>query len=340
MLRANYGRFNQGVLTGELDPISPGNTPTTTMAYEASSGGYTRFVSMVDPSVVSLDPDTRTPHTDEFSLALDREITRHVRASAAYIRKRGSDFVGWTDVGGLYREETRTLADGTVLPVFALTNSTRDRRFFLTNPDTLFLHYDGLVLAFDKRMSKGWQASGSYTYSKAFGLQVMSNGAADAPQFSTIARPDSLTFGQDPNDLTNAAGRLPNDRPHIFRAAGVAHVPWQAVLVAANLQYFSGKPWAATTQVALPQGNQRIMLEPRGSRRLSSQMLLDLRISKTVQVGNAGKVDVIFDVLNLINDTGEEALASDNLFSTTFGRHTQFMDPRRVMLGVRLNLGR
>jgi hypothetical protein len=35
-----------------------------------------------------------------------------------------------------------------------------------------------------------------------------------------------------------------------------------------------------------------------------------------------------------------EALASDNLFSQTFGRATQFMDPRRVMLGVRLNLGR
>ena len=30
-------------------------------------------------------------------------------------------------------------------------------------------------------------------------------------------------------------------------------------VVAANLQYFSGKPWAATTQVSLPQGDQRIL---------------------------------------------------------------------------------
>ena len=45
-------------------------------------------------------------------------------------------------------------------------------------------------------------------------------------------------------------------------------------------------------------------------------------------------------MLNLLNDTAEEALASDNLFSGTFGRPTQFMDPRRVMLGLRLNLGR
>jgi hypothetical protein len=340
MLRANYGRFNQGVLTGELDPISPGNTTTTTMAYEASTGGYTRFVSMVDPSVVSLDPHTRTPHTDEFSLALDREIAPRLRASAAYIRKRGSDFVAWTDTGGQYREGTETLANGAILPVHALTNSTSDRRFFLTNPDSLFLHYDGLVVALEKRPSKRWQASGSYTYSRAYGVQVMSNGAADAPQFSTIARGNYLTFGQDPNDLTNAMGRLPNDRPHIFRATGVVHLPWKGILVAANLQRFSGKPWAATTQVPLPQGSQRILLEPRGSRRLSSQALLDLRISKTVLIGNAGKVDLILDVLNVLNDTAEEALASDNLFSGTFARPTQFMDPRRAMFGVRLNLGR
>ena len=93
--------------------------------------------------------------------------------------------------------------------------------------------------------------------------------------------------------------------------------------------------------MTLPQGSRRILLEPRGSRRLSSQSLLDLRIVEdAVDVGDAGSVDLMLDVLNLLNDTAEEALASDNLFSATFGRPTQFIDPRRVMIGVRLNLGR
>ena len=84
------------------------------------------------------------------------------------------------------------------------------------------------------------------------------------------------------------------------------HLPWGGILVAANLQYFSGKPWPATTQVELPQQrSQRILLEPRGSRRLPSQTPLDLRIMKTLPVGNTGKVDLIlFDVLNLLNDLG------------------------------------
>ena len=344
VLRANYGRFNQGVLTGELDPIHPGVTTVTTMAYETATGGYTRLVSIVDPKInLALDPNTEAPHTDEFSLAVDRQITTRIVGSAAYIRKRGSDFIGWTDTGGQYRAETRTLPDGTVLPVFALTNSTADRRFLLTNPDPLFLEYDGLVVAVEKRMSGGWQASGSYTFSRAYGLQVTSNAAVAEPQFSTIARPAFLTFGQDPNDFTNATGRLGNDRPHVFRTSGVVRLPW-GILVAANLQSFSGRPWAATALVPLPQTNnqptQRVLLEPRGSRRLSSQSLLDFRVAKTLAVGSAGTIDLRLDVLNLLNDGAEEALRSDVLSAPTFGQPNVFMDPRRAMLSVRLNLGR
>ena len=344
VLRANYGRFNQGVLTGELDVTHPGVTRVTTLAYEDATGGYTKLVSVVDPTVnLAIDAHTRPPHTDEFSLAMDRQILRGLVASAAYIRKRGSDFIGWTDTGGQYRAETRTLADGTVLPVFALTNSTADRRFLLTNPDTLFLEYDGLVVALEKRLSNRWQASGSYTFTRAYGVQVTSNAPASEAQFSTIARPSFLTFGQDPNDLTNAEGRLPNDRPHAFRATGVAHLPWN-LLVAANLQCFSGRPWMATALVALPQTNnqptQRVLLEPRGSRRLSSQSLIDLRIAKTLKAGGAGTVDLRLDVLNLLNDSAEESLRSDVLAAPTFGQPNVFMDPRRAMLSVRLSLGR
>jgi hypothetical protein len=51
-------------------------------------------------------------------------------------------------------------------------------------------------------------------------------------------------------------------------------------------------------------------------------------------------VEVLVDVLNALNDTAEEGLATDNLFSPNFGVGTVFMDPRRAMVGVRLNLGR
>jgi hypothetical protein len=226
--------------------------------------------------------------------------------------------------------------------VFVLANSTASRRFLLTNPDGYSLTYNGLVMVVEKRRSNGWQALASYTLSRAYGLQASSGATAADPQVSTVAPafPTAVAFGRDPNSLTNADGRLPNDRPHMFRVMGTIEVPRTGFVVGANLQYFSGKPWAATAQIALPQGDQRILLEPRGSRRLSSQSLLDLRVSRTIPVGGSGRIELLLDVLNALNDTAEEALATDNLFSPNFRQPTVFMDPRRAMVSVRVNLGR
>ena len=341
MMRASYGRFNQGVLTGELSPFHPAATPTTTMAFDAATGDYTRLVSVVDPRRnLRLDPATKSPRTDEYSIGVDREIGRGLSASLAYVRKDGSRFVGWTDVGGVYREETRTIPDGRRVPVLVIANSTADRRFLLTNPAGYSLKYNGLVTAIEKRRSHGWQAFGSYTYSRATGLQPSSGATAAASQVSTISGTPFLTFGQDPNTLTNARGLMPNDRPHMLRVMGSVDVPRTGFTLAANMQHFTGKPWAASTQISLPQGDQRILLETRGTRRLSSQTLVDLRLSRPITWHGSSRVELFVDVLNALNDTAEESLTNDNLLSATFGQPAAFVDPRRVMFGVRSNLGR
>jgi hypothetical protein len=339
MLRASYGRFTQGVFTGELSPFHPGSTVSMTRAFEAATGDYTRLVRTVDSRInLRLDPDIRAPRTHEYSVSLDREVKPGISAGFTYVHKRGSEFIGWTDIGGRYREELRTLPDGRSLPVFVLLNSLDDQRFLLTNPNGYSLRYNGMVMSLQKRHSHGWHASASYVFSRASGLQASSGELAAGAQASTIATPTRL-FGRDPNDLTNARGRLPNDRPHVVRVTGSFDLRRTGVVVTASLQHFSGKPWAATTQMDLQQLDQRILLEPRGSRRLSSQSLLDLRLSKTLTFA-AARIDLLLDVLNALNDTAEEALASDNLFSLNFGQPTVFMDPRRAMLGIRLNLNR
>src|SRR5262249_50780424 len=51
MLRGSYGRFYQGVLTGELSSVHPGTAPVTTKAgFDATTGEYTTTVSVVDPT--------------------------------------------------------------------------------------------------------------------------------------------------------------------------------------------------------------------------------------------------------------------------------------------------
>jgi hypothetical protein len=338
-LRASYGRFIQGVLTGEYGNFHPGVTPITTAAFDPATGGYTRIVSVVDPRAqLRLDSDMRAPYSDEYSVSVDRELWRRLAVTVAYVGKRGTDYIGYEDVGGQYSQQTRPLPDGGTVPVLVLVNATADRRFFLTNPEGYSLRYDGLVTTIEKRWSQGWQAFGSYSLSRAEGLQVSSGTVASGEQLSTLT--STGTFGQDPNNLTNARGRLANDRPHMFRIMGSVDVLGSGFVVATNFQHFTGKPWAATTRVSLPQGDQRILLEPPGSRRLSSQSLLDLRVSKTIRLGSTARVDLAIDLLNMLNDTAEEALATDNRFSPTFGQPSVFMNPRRAMLSARLNLGR
>jgi hypothetical protein len=339
VLRVSYGRFSQGVLTGEVGPLHPGVARMTMTEFVPATGTYTGTVRVVDSTLnLRVDPGMRAPHTDQYSIGLDREFGR-LGVAITYVRKEGDNFIGWTDIGGRYREETRTLADGRTLPVSVLVNGTAARRFLLTNPDGYSLTYNGLVMAVEKRRSRGWQAFGSYTLSRVSGLQASNGTTAAGAQVSTVGAPPSV-FGRDPNDLTNARGRLANDRPHMFRVMGSVDVARTGFVFAANLQIASGKPWAATAVVSLPQGDQRVLLETRGSRRLSSQSLLDLRVSRTIAFGRMGRIELLVDLLNALNDTAEEGLATDNLFSPNFGQPTVFLDPRRAMVSVRVNLGR
>ena len=106
MARGSYGRFYQGVLTGELSGIHPGLAPVTTMAFDANTGGYTTSVSVVDPTVnLRIDRAMRTPYTDEFSIGVEREWRRLIHTEIAVVHKSGADYIGWTDIGGRYREE-------------------------------------------------------------------------------------------------------------------------------------------------------------------------------------------------------------------------------------------
>ena len=339
ILRTSYGRFHQGILGGELAAVHPGVTPITTAAYDPATAQYSRIISVVDPTInLRLDPNTKSPQTNQFGLGVDRELGSHLAVALSYVRKDGSDFIGWTDTGGVYRADTRTLADGRTIPVLVLANGTAARRFLLTNPSDYFLRYHGMTAAFEKRWSEGWQALVSYTLSRTEGLEPTSGASPGFGQASSTF--GGNPFGRDPNTLTNATGTLANDRTHMFRLMGSVAIPRTGVVVATNLQYFSGLPWAATTQISLPQGLTRVLLETPGARRLSSQTLVDLRFSRPIDFGRKGRVELLLDVLIALNSKAEERLADDNLFSQNFARPSVLVDPRRAMLGVRFTFSK
>jgi hypothetical protein len=336
LLHGNWGRYHQGVFVSEPAAVHPGITPLTTAFFDPATGGYTDVAAVLDPKAqLRIDPETRPPYTDQFSIGFERQLFTNVAVTTTYVHKEGRDFIGWKDIRGVYEAGTETLENGQAIPVFALVTPTEDRLFLLTNREELFLRYNGLLLTFEKRWSDRWQALVSYSISESVGLQATNKWEPGSSQSSTTLGWNG--FGRDPNDYTNATGPLNNDRTHMFRVQGAVEVPRVGVLVGANFQYLTGQPFAAFANVRLPQGSRQIFVEPRGARRLSAQALLDLRVSKIFRFGRKGKVEILADILNVVNDTAEVSLVTNNFFSPNFGEESRFVDPLRAMLGVKFS---
>jgi len=338
LLRGNYGRFVQRIITGELSTTHPGLSPITYAYFDPSTGGFTDIVSVTDPTAnLSVDPDTVAPNTDQFSIGFDREITSNVGVGVTYVYKKGRDYTGFIDSVGQYGAGTATLPDGRTIETRPLLTDPNARIYELTNPNGYFSEYNGLLLTFNKRWSDRWQAVMSYTLSKAEGL-ITSNGAAPDSSQTTAAFAGSRSrFGRDPNDLSNATGNLLNDRTHMFRVQTAYEIPGVDILVGAAFQYLTGKPYAPQASVRLPQGTRQIYIEPLGSYRVSNQTLVDLRISKIFRFGEDRRIEILADILNLGQEKAEEAIVTRNFYSDNFSEPARFIDPMRAMIGVKLH---
>jgi hypothetical protein len=75
-------------------------------------------------------------------------------------------------------------------------------------------------------------------------------------------------------------------------ALAIASTLMLVAIVAANLQHLSGKPWAMTALIHPIESAKPVLIEPRGTRRLSSQTLLDVRVSRAFRFRDAGRVEV------------------------------------------------
>lgn len=224
-----------------------------------------------------------------------------------------------------------TLADGRSLEVFPLLDSPTERRYVLADPEEFYLRYRGVLLTLERRWARGFRALASYSNSEATGLQIFSLGSSSAAQSSATL---GSTLGTDPNARINAEGKLPDDRT--LRVQGSLEIPKVGILMGANFQHLTGKSWSKRTLQRLPQGTQSIHIVPRGARRFDAQTLFDLGVSKIFRFGRGASIEIRADVLNLLDETAEEGIVTDNFFSPNFAAPNLFVDPRRAMLGVKV----
>jgi outer membrane receptor protein involved in Fe transport len=340
VLRAHYGRYYRGIVTGEFASAGPavaaeyfGLWDFTTNAFDPAS-----LALNFDNTNLRVDEDFKAPYTDQFSASLERELAPNFGVSLHYTHKRGHNYGGWRDTVGQYEtasylDDVGADATGQPIEVLRLTSDAAERQFLLTNPEQMFTRYDGVILQLNKRMSKNWQMVSSLTLGKSEG-RIGSSSPRQTPisgQFGTAS-----TFGRNPNDFVNTDGRLLGDRPWQFKTQLVYQAPW-GLLLGANLTFQSGLPWGRTIRVTdVTDFTTTVRADSiDGTRRVADWKLVDLRLQKDFSLGRGAHLALFADFLNTLNDDAYENVESSLGTADNFGRPSRFVFPRRMMLGAR-----
>jgi hypothetical protein len=159
---------------------------------------------------------------------------------------------------------------------------------------------------------------------------------------------EGVSVDVSPNFLINADGNITGaanaDRPHQFKLTGSYLLPYQDILLSANLRSQSGAPVTRQISQRLALGgNQTINLEPLGSTRLDRLNTIDLRVSKNFRMGTR-ELAANLDLSNLTNAntvwevrtlTPSITVRQNGDPNGTLNRIPQFLSPTQV-LGPRI----
>jgi hypothetical protein len=188
-----------------------------------------------------------------------------------------------------------------------------------------------------KRMTR-WYLNGGVTY-------LHGRGAVGAnPRGTTIQQRSATTFnstfGRNPNDFVNLAGRLIGDVEWQFKFQGVVRLGW-GIQASANVDHHSNayllRVRNVTSAVAGEPGIS-VIVQPRGELgRLPDLTFVDARVQKDVRLGTDARMVFAVDALNLTNDNAPQGVRSSNVTSSDFHYPTGFVTPRRLMLSARFS---
>ncbi len=343
VLKAHYGRYYRGVITGEYQGIAP-----SAPAIIQFSGEYDAQGDRIDPVVVQdnsqlrIDPNYKAPYTDQYIVGLDREIVKDLGLSLNYVYKKSKEMGGYVDSTGVYTPVTYSDTEGVGatgkdLTVYRLDSDPADSIFLLTNVPQLHSTFSGLTAQLTKRMSHNWQMTASLVLSKNTGRTPSSlGGPTDEPTSAVITT--GKKFGRNPNDLINTDGRIISDRPVTAKVQFVYMLP-KGFLVGLNYTHQEGRPFGRLIQlssdlVGLP--TQILGAPIDGSMRVGTWNTFDVRAQKEFHFSERAGFAVFVDALNLTNNAAYDGVASRLGTSSSFGQPTDYILPRRFMLGAKL----
>jgi hypothetical protein len=388
VLKASFARYNEYMMLDYLMPLNPffpgrshrffwydedmNGQPDDTDTYLLDYEDYRLYLE--DYYRKRIDPDIKSPYTQEWTIGLSQEIFRDFSVGVNYIHKskdnilenvlyspdtdsdwytRDQDSEGWwipfhTVVPGNHEYQD------TPVTVYFWSQNAPLSFNRLKNVPELKRKYEALELAVKKRWSHNWQFLGSLVWSKSTGnmpLGYEANSgfteAADSPNYFV--------------NYSSEESRLDYDRPLIFKLMGTYRFQF-GLLLSFYYTHMSGRPWARSVTIYPPatwiEDNHaygsfaRVYLESPGTRRYDSYNNLDLRVEKELRLGGSTKISAYVDILNALGSKYKIAQQNDGGFwfpddeNTPQGRRvlspdydttTYILGSRIFMLGFRFS---
>jgi hypothetical protein len=301
---------------------------------------------------LAVSPRFDVPYTHQYSVTVNRQLASDTTVSVSGIVTKGNRFVSAID----YNPVVPSLGTGRrPADVNGVAGSSASSLQYTPWGESW---YRGLLVSATRRLSRGLQATGSYTLSRA--EDSISDFISSPPQDQGLGRdpqnPGGLPLGFDP---ASERGPSLQDERHKLALTAVQELPL-GLQVSGILTAGSGRPYNIIAGVDLngdgdatvspgPDRARSVLSDPstsigRNTGRLPGEHRLDLRVTKRLSAGTRSTLSVTVDVLNAFNTTnftdinrvfGSGSYPSAGL--TTFGQYTQAGPPRQIQIGARLS---
>ena len=362
VLKAFYGRYYNN-LADTFSAANPGGTNYVDYNFRDLNGNgrydgvqeLLSFRNRIGGADAPVDPNTKTPKTDEFSLTLERQFWGESSVRGTYVRKIQNDFIpfyatpivsAW--LGKLTVPKTVAVRgdDGRLVTyqLLDVPDSLADatETAYTNFPDSKFT-YDTIEFAFQKRFGAKFffQASGDYQWRNELRTADMGSPASSTSPLST----DPIGVFPQISVNPNAGNRQKTTMYHA-QLAGRYTFPYD-VGASVNYRYQSGFPYA----LVVPDGAD--YLNPNGTpaaapnvcnfgcsfftqnldqNRSESVNLLNFRFDKSFPIMNRFKASVMLDIYNVLN---ADPVTNFNMNVTAPRTVIAVLDPRVFQMGFR-----
>jgi len=315
ILKASYGRYYGHMLIRTFYGSAPSKSKRYWWEYNWNTGKYDILWEEIDPIAnYGFDRNMKNPYSDQYNVAIEREIFPDFSLSLTGVYKESKDFIGTMNTTAEYEVIDYYDEYGDqIIKVYNQTNPG-ENLYLTTNPGNK-TNYKSLILAFRKRLSHNWHLDGSLTLSRS---RRYPKGYSDR---------NSLINNYDVPDTY--------DREYMFKMSGTYIFPY-GIIFSAYFAHQQGRPFNRTISVRLNQGRRRIAAEPRGSKRYPKQTYLDLRLEKDFKIWKTARLKLILDVWNVFNEDYYTWVAETNAESDVYLAPGGYTLPRRAQLGFRL----